>query len=158
MFASPSKSLSRIREQSARMRAIVASRELSAAIPRSAWCVAEHLDHTIKVASSTIQVLLKPTLPALPYGINFMGRMVLTSGWIPRGRGNAPEKLRGMPATKDELIARLTELDVILERTAATSDRDATPVLRHPLFGGLSFSQSLEFLVIHTNHHLKIIA
>ena len=149
--------LSRIREQSARIRAILGSREISARVPRSAWCVAEHLDHTLKVTNGTLQVLLKTELPPLSKGINFVGRMVLLTGWIPRGRGNAPEKLRGTPATAAELETQLAQLDELLDRIAAEPPRSTTPVLRHPLFGGLSFAQSLSFLAIHTNHHLKII-
>ncbi len=159
MPPSPSKSLSRIREQSTRIRAILASRDLTTSVPKSAWCLSEHLDHTIKVASSTIQVLLKPVLPTLPYGINVMGRLVLFFRWIPRGRGRAPEKLTGIPATREDLDTRLAELDTLIDRAqeSANAGRDNAPVLRHPLFGGLPFAQALDFIVIHTNHHLKII-
>jgi DinB family protein len=158
-MASPAKSLARIRAQSERIRALLASRDLRAPVPRSAWSVGEQLDHTIKVASSSIQVLLKPVLPTLPRGINFTGRMVLLSGWIPRGVGKAPEKLTGIHTTADELHARLAELDTLIDRAlaSATAGRDGSPVLRHPMFGGLSFAQAIEFVVIHTDHHLKIV-
>ncbi|HKR64848.1 MAG TPA: DinB family protein [Thermoanaerobaculia bacterium] len=154
---SPAQSLARIREQTAKMRAIVASRDLTASVPQSAWTVSEHLDHTIKVASSTIQVLLKPELPTLPYKMNLMGRLVLLCGWIPRGRGKAPEKLTGAHATREDLDARLTQLDAIVDRASAEPPRSDAPVLRHPAFGGLSWEQSLAFVAIHTHHHLKII-
>ncbi len=157
MSRSASKSLARIREQSARIRAILGTRELTAPVTQSAWCVAEHLDHTLKVTTSTLQVLLKSELPPLPKGINLVGRMVLLFGWIPRGRGKAPEKLVGTTATSDELKTRLSELDDVIARVGAEPPRDATPVLRHPMFGGLTFAQSLRFVAIHTAHHLKII-
>jgi len=157
MSASPPKSLARIREQTERIRGILSTRDMAAPVERSAWCVAEHLDHTIKVASATIQVLLKPFNPTLPRGIKVMGRLVLTFGWMPRGWGKAPEKLTGTPATADALNARLTELDALTDRALVATTRDKVPILRHPLFGGLTFSESLAFIVIHTNHHLKII-
>jgi hypothetical protein len=157
MAALPSKSIPRIREQSARMRAMLDSRDLKATVPKSAWCVAEQLDHTIKVASWSIQVLLKPELPTLPYGINTLGRLVMLFGWIPRGLGKAPVKLVGTPATREQLETQLAELDSVLDRAAAEPPRGNEPVLRHPVFGGLSFAQALEFVVIHTRHHLKII-
>jgi hypothetical protein len=157
MTASPPKSLARIREQTERIRGILATRDIAAPVPRSAWCVAEHLDHTIKVASATIQVLLKPSNPTLSHGINIPGRLVLIFGWIPRGRGRAPEKLTGTPETADALRARLAELDALTERALAATTPDGIPILRHPMFGGLTFSESLAFIVIHTNHHLKII-
>jgi hypothetical protein len=155
---SPSKSLSRIREQSARMRAILASREGSSSVPQSAWCVAEHLDHTLKVTTTTLQILLKPELPVLPRGINLIGRMVLLTGWIPRGRGRSPEKLRGAQVPADQLEAQLALLDELIERIASEPPRNASPVFRHPFFGGLTFAESLSFLTIHTEHHLKIIS
>ena len=152
-----SKSLSRIREQSARIRAILRAREVNASVPRSSWCVAEHLDHTLKVTNMTLQILLKDELPALPRGINLIGRMVLLTGWIPRGRGRSPEKLRGAPVPPDQLEAQLALLDELIDRIAAEPQRSASPVFRHPFFGGLTFAQSLAFLAIHTDHHLKII-
>jgi hypothetical protein len=158
MPASPSKSLERIREQSARMRAILASRDPTTSIPKSAWCVAEQLDHTIKVASSTMQVVLKRNNPTLPYKITTIGRLVLLCGWIPRGRGRAPDKLTGTLASREQLEAQLAQLDTVIDRAFAEPPRDAAPILRHPAFGGLSYAESLAFIVVHTNHHLKIIA
>jgi hypothetical protein len=150
-------SLSRIREQSARIRAALLTRDIAQPVERSAWCVAEHLDHTIKVTSSTMRVLLKPELPRLPNGINMIGRLVLLTGWIPRGRGKAPEKLRGAVCSAEDLKARLVELDELIDRIAAEPPRNGDPVVRHPFFGGLSFRQALRFLAIHTDHHLKIV-
>lgn len=139
------------------MRALLDSREVSMRVPQSAWCVAEHLDHTLKVTNSTLRILLKPELPVLPKGINFIGRMVLLTGWIPRGRGRSPEKLRGAPATMHQLQALLDQLDELIERIAAEPPRKASAVFRHPFFGGLTYAQSLRFLAIHTEHHLRII-
>jgi hypothetical protein len=158
-MASPTKSLARIRAQSQRIRDLLATRDLSAAISRSAWSIGEQLDHSLKVASASIFVLLKPDLPTLSRGINLAGRMVLLTGWIPRGRGKSPEKLLGTPATSEELTTRLAELDTLIDRAtaSATAGRDAAPIFRHPLFGGLSFAQTLDFIAIHTHHHLKIV-
>jgi hypothetical protein len=154
---SPAKSLLRIRDQAARMRAIVKAREVQAPVPRSSWCVAAHLDHTLKVTNSTLQILLKPELPVLPKGINLIGRLVLITGWIPRGRGRSPERLRGAQVPAEELEAQLALLDELIVRVAAEPSRNASPVFRHPFFGGLTFAESLTFLTVHTDHHLKII-
>jgi hypothetical protein len=86
-----------------------------------------------------------------------IGRLVLLTGWIPRGRGKAPEKLRGAVCSAEDLKARLVELDELIDRIAAEPPRNGDPVVRHPFFGGLSFRQALRFLAIHTDHHLKIV-
>lgn len=127
-------------------------------VPRSAWCAAEHFDHTIKVAHSILTLLAKPGIAAAPTGINLIGRVVLAVGWIPRGRGKSPERLRGAAVTMAELEANLAGLEAVIETVAGRTDAPShIPIVRHPLFGGLTHNQALRFVAIHTDHHLKIV-
>lgn len=156
-----SRSVARIRGQAAQMRRIFAEAEgdlASRPVPRSAWCAAEHFDHTIKVAHSILALLAKPEIAAMPTGINLIGRVVLAVGWIPRGRGKSPERLRGAAVTMDELEAKLAGLEAVIESVAGRTDAPSNiPIVRHPLFGGLTHNQALRFVAIHTHHHLKIV-
>jgi DinB family protein len=123
----------------------------------SKWSPAEHLDHSLRVASAVLKRLLSPAAP-LPQGINMLGRAVLFAGWFPRGRGESPENLRGAPATRQELHAAIEEVQRLING-AEQDDRpmERRPIVRHPFFGGLNAAQAMRFLVVHNNHHLKII-
>ena len=152
------KSLDRLRAQNEDMRRRLRGDLGAGPVTRSAWSALEHLDHTIKVASGLLHVLNKEEIPRLPRGISVIGRLVLLIGWIPRGRGRSPERMLPAPATVDELQQRLTEMDAQIERVAnRTAAVPAFPIVRHPVFGGLTYAQALRFIAIHTHHHLKIL-
>ncbi len=140
------------------MRALARSQDFSARDERvSKWSVAEQLDHSCKVALSILRRLgedgVKPSR-----GINFIGRMVLLLGWIPRGRGETPTRLAGKPCTAEDVARSLEKLERAvneLPADAARSSRGA--IVPHPKFGGLTPPQALRFLVVHTEHHLRIV-
>lgn len=124
----------------------------------SAWSVSEQIDHVLKVRRSIFELLLSQP-PTLPHGMNLMGRVAFTLGWIPRGVGKSPERLRGQPKTAEELhaaiavgaetLGRLRQAEVVLKNPA--------PVLPHPRFGGLRALEALRFADIHDRHHLSLI-
>lgn len=149
-----------MRGQNERIRALTRSVDVSASNPQiSAWCIAQQLDHLLKVASSIVRRINQPGVEPLKNGVTFLGRMVLTSGWIPRGRGKAPERLVGTICSAAEIEAALVQLETMMDAIdvdAARSSRAAT--VPHPKFGGLTPSQALRFAAIHTDHHLKIVA
>jgi DinB superfamily len=125
----------------------------------SAWSVAEQVDHLVKVEQSIFSHLLTRT-PAPGKAISWAGRLVLLTGWIPRGRGTSPRKLRGTTAGPAELGAALEACRETFHRLAAEPDPllDPVPSLPHKMFGALTAAEALRFVPIHTHHHLKIVA
>jgi hypothetical protein len=125
----------------------------------SAWSVAEQLDHLIKVESSIYSHLLTRT-PAPGPRTSLVGRFVLAAGWIPRGRSEAPKRLRGKPAGAAELKAALDACGETFRRLAAEPDPlfSRAAVLPHKMFGALTAGEAIRFAPIHTRHHLKIVA
>ncbi len=122
----------------------------------SGWSVAQQLDHILKVCSAMLKGLIRPG-EAPPAGINMIGRVILLVGRIPRGRGKAPERLRGVDASAEQLAASLEDVRRLLTEVRAESFRPANnPILRHPFFGGLTPAQTLRTIVVHTRHHLRI--
>jgi len=152
--------IQRLRTQTETIRTLIALPEgqLQAISPVSAWSAGQHLDHLLKVARAIMDHVVKPDGAVLPKGVNFVGRMVLTTGWIPRGRGKAPEKLRGAVATHEELVAALDRLVTMIGQipleTLTLQKRATVP---HPRFEALTPFQGLHFVVIHTGHHLRIV-
>ncbi len=124
----------------------------------SAWSVAEQVDHLVKVEQSIFSHLLTRT-PAQGRTISMWGRFVLLTGWIPRGKGTSPRKLRGTPASALELTAALEACRETFHRLAAEPDRllDPVPCLPHKMFGALTAAEAVRFVPIHTRHHLKIV-
>lgn len=161
MFYRTDRSIQRLREQAEAMRAISLwpADKLRAARPAiSGWCPAEHVDHSIKVARAMLDQLLDP-VPLDPLKpISLLGHAVLLTGYIPRGTARAPKRVRPVMATVEELVAGVDALTDSVRRVAEPAwQQPAGPVIPHPHFGGLTTAQTLHFITVHTNHHLKIV-
>src|SRR5688500_18162377 len=139
MFPSASANIARLRGQLARIRTLVDSTgsRLDATCAVSGWCPSEHLDHIMKVSASIVNRILQLDAPATT-GISFVGRIIMTIGRIPRGRGKAPERLRGARASAAELQASVKKLEEkidLLSDVHLAEKRGA--IVPHPRFGGL---------------------
>lgn len=161
LFYRNDRSIRRLRQQSETMRGISLwpGEKLRATQPAiSGWSPAEHLDHSIKVARVMLDQLLDP-VPLDPLKpISLLGHAILLSGYIPRGKAKAPKRVRPVTPTVEELLASLDALDGALTRVAEPGwKQPAGPVIPHPYFGGLTTVQTLHFIGVHTNHHLKIV-
>jgi len=159
MFPTASSSLTRLRRQLTQIRTLADSVEprLFANAQCSGWCPAEHLDHIVKVSASIVNRLLQMDAPPTS-GVSLIGRIILAVGRIPRGRGKAPERLRGARLSGADLhasVAKLEEkLDLLSEAHLAEK---RGPIVPHPRFGGLRPGQALRFAAVHNDHHLRII-
>jgi DinB superfamily len=151
-------SIVRLRAQLEQIRALIDTPDLlDADAGISRWSPAEHLDHLIKVSSAIVGRVREENPPAEPRGISFLGQLILTCGWIPRGRGRSPARLHGARASPVELEAALTKLEKSVAAVMPEMLTPRTPTVPHPLFGGLTPSQGMRFVVIHNAHHLKIV-
>jgi hypothetical protein len=124
----------------------------------SGWSVGQQVDHVLRILDRGLgRVERGGKTPSK--GINLVGRICLSTGWIPRGVGKAPEGMDGQEVPAAEMAERLAALRA---RLAAIRDRPEGPrpgerVLPHPYFGGLDLPQTVRFWAVHTAHHLKII-
>ncbi|HEX8617000.1 MAG TPA: DinB family protein, partial [Thermoanaerobaculia bacterium] len=153
------KGLVRVRRQLVEMRRLASLPEaqLFAVTSVSAWTPSEHLDHSLKVATWIVQRVLDPA-PERGRPFSFIGLLILWSARIPRGRGKAPERVRGARATREELMAAIDSLEAHLARlNASLLERKRGPIVPHPMFGSLTPPQALRFAAVHTDHHLRIV-
>jgi hypothetical protein len=128
----------------------------------SGWSVAQQLEHLgltgNKVLDALDAILGEPGTP--PRGRpNLAGRLVLLVGRIPRGRvrtkpewdppdssrERAREGVKTLAARTAALASRAAEL------TAARATRP------HPVLGHFNARRWLRFLVIHQDHHLRVV-
>ena len=151
--------LERLEEILAEVTSILAEDEAALAASRpeiSGWSIAEQLDHVLKVNSSVLTRIAEKPL-ALDKPINMIGRVVLAVGWIPRGKGRSPKSLRGVVATRNDLIAATARLRAQIDAVSNDLIARRDPVVPHPFFGGLTAEQALRFIVVHSAHHMKIV-
>ena len=149
--------LARIREQLQRIRTLSSDERLFVTKDGvSGWCPGEHFDHLLKVTSSILKRI--PSTDVLPNGISLPGRLSLALGWIPRGIGKAPERVKGVRCTDTELAGLLANVESLLDAADTTAiDAARSPNVPHPVFGGLTPTQALRFVAVHNEHHLKIV-
>lgn len=149
----------RLRAQLERMRALARSPQLHARSERvSGWSVGEHLDHMARVSMSVLRRLAQESVEPAPKGINLMGRLLLALRWIPRGLGKAPSRFHAVPCTAAEIEESLTALERAFGALPPGAlSRTRGPIVPHPRFGPLDPEQALRFVVVHHDHHLKIV-
>jgi len=129
----------------------------------SGWSVAEHLDHLI-LAEDGILRWIRTAIddPAAFPGEgapNRVGRLVLFTGRIPRGRAKAPAPTVPESPDPERLVGRLSELDALLASVAPrlVEVHASRSTFGHPILGHFTPAQWLRFLDVHHRHHEKII-
>ena len=113
-----------------------------------------HVEHILLVINGIIS-RLKRSNPAEFKGAFKMSRfIVFTTGIIPRGRAKSPESVVPKPFDTESLIAHIA---IAKERIKQLDEMNPNFFMEHPFFGHLKKEDTIKFLRIHTNHHLKII-
>jgi hypothetical protein len=125
----------------------------------SAWSVRDHIEHLLRANEGTLAsiALNREPDPVEPKAL--LGRVVLATGYIPRGQGQAPDGTLPEGLSALELGARFLALELALRaldvEALAAEER---VVANHVVFGGFSAADWLRLMVVHDEHHMKIIA
>lgn len=117
--------------------------------------VAWHVDHILKVNNSVFEALADSDPSLYDQDFNFLRFLVLTTGNIPRGAGQAPESVRPPEEILTEDI--YAQMDTVRANLVKLEELDADSYMDHPVFGILDKKQVKRFMKVHTEHHLKII-
>jgi len=122
----------------------------------SAWSTRQHAEHLVLANEGILAAIEGATAPETVEPLSVMGRLVLRSGSIPRGKGQAPEST--VPAGTDAagLLARLTAQEAQVAALDPAAVARLGVVANHPVFGGMTGAQWLRLASIHTRHHLAI--
>ncbi|HVT57308.1 MAG TPA: hypothetical protein VHR45_02825 [Thermoanaerobaculia bacterium] len=128
----------------------------------SAWSVAEHLEHLVLSDRAMLggldRLLAGPPPEPIP-GVNIWGRLVLLSGFLPRGKGRATKPFLPSSGAIEPVRQGIEEIEHRLRALGGRlGELERAPGrFKHLLFGGLGSVQWLRVLEIHHHHHLKII-
>ncbi|GAA4973728.1 DinB family protein [Algibacter aquimarinus] len=117
--------------------------------------VAWHMDHIYLMVNQIYKALKYSDESNYKAESNKTRDYVFTSNTLPRGKVSAPESVR--PAENvtittlrmhyDEALAKVEKLPLLAENKH----------FNHPILGTMNRDETIKFLVIHTEHHLKII-
>lgn len=114
-----------------------------------------HLDHSFKVFEKVSDVLINSDASKYKWQFNFWRTYCFLVNGFPRGKAKAPKAVRPKDEiSKESLQNQLQECE---NRVEELSSLPANANFKHPIFGYLNKKQSLKFLNLHTEHHLKII-
>ncbi len=145
----------------------------------SEWSVANHLEHLLKadrwiigwiesVVAGRSQPGGEPSEPgddasdpsADEHGRpSAVGYLVLSTGFIPRGRGRAPERSHPSGLTTPEILAGFRQVRAQVEALEPRlGEVDAAAItLDHPMLGQFTPAHWLRFADVHHVHHDKIV-
>ncbi len=120
----------------------------------SSKSVGWHLDHSLKVINAVINTLKESKPSDYKWKFNLIRVFIYTFNYIPRGKGKAPKRV--LPPEiliKEDIYSQIVQAKLNLETVIGLPSKSN---FTHPYFGMLNLKQTLKFLGIHTNHHLKI--
>ncbi len=128
----------------------------------SSWTVVEHLDHVAAVDLEILQRLQK-IANGTATGENgrptLVGRLVLMTGAIPRGKGQAPDSFRPTGRSLEAIIEAMNEAHSMASAldTKIPNLSSSPTKMRHFAFGHLNAYQWIRLAHIHHRHHRRII-
>ncbi|WP_418602215.1 DUF1569 domain-containing protein [Hwangdonia sp.] len=113
------------------------------------------LDHSLKVFNAVCEWTIKSNPADYERKFSFWRTVLFPIGYIPRGKVKAPKIVRPPNVILDEDLK--TQLQTAKNHIDALKPLPEKAYFKHFIFGKLSKKQTLRFLEMHTNHHLKIV-
>lgn len=136
---------------------------VSKCIPEiSGWSVGHHLQHLVTVNDLIVQRIIsciEGTAPADTPPMDYRARIVFLLGRIPRRKVRAPRivlpKEERIPFLETDLREVRDRLELLRPRLPEIrKSRTRTP---HPILGGFTAAQWINYISIHNEHHLRIV-
>lgn len=114
-----------------------------------------HIVHSCLVIDSVCGAVLKSDSAKFIKKFSMKAFFVLLFNAIPRGKAKAPSFT--VPSEELSPASILNSIQAARASIEALSKADKNQYFTHPFFGDLNTGQTIKFLAVHTNHHLKII-
>lgn len=123
----------------------------------SDWSVHQHAEHLLRANEGILSMIAAGRTPDPVEPKAMLGHVVLMTGTIPRGKGQAPDSTVPRRLSHDDLVAMHARVEEAAQAIDTDGFSDAV-VGNHPVFGGLTSTDWLRFAAVHDEHHLKIVA
>jgi hypothetical protein len=114
-----------------------------------------HIDHSLMVINGIINQLKKSNSEQYKWRLNWNRIFIQSINKIPRGKAKAPKVVQPLETATAALL--ISKLEIAKNRLVDLETLNANSYFNHPYFGDLNLKNTLWFLNLHTNHHLKII-
>ena len=114
-----------------------------------------HIEHCLLVIKQITATVAQSDPKLYKSKFNIKRFFVFLSKTIPRGKAKAPKVV--IPADEITIETLQESLKNTYQAIAYLKDCQERQYFMHPFFGQLNKKQTIKFLAIHTEHHLKII-
>jgi D-serine dehydratase len=114
-----------------------------------------HLEHSLLVIKQITATVAQSEPKLYKSKFNVKRFVVFLTKIIPRGKAKAPKVV--IPADEITIETLQESLKNTYQAIAYLKDCQEHQYFMHPFFGQLNKKQTIKFLAIHTEHHLKII-
>jgi len=114
-----------------------------------------HIEHILLTLNGIVGALAKSDPKGYKWKFSFFKTLILTIKKIPRGKVKAPDVVQPKGNINTETL--LVQLSKTRQKITVLHTMNKDNYFEHPYFGKLKTKQTISFLEIHTNHHLKII-
>jgi hypothetical protein len=113
-----------------------------------------HLDHSLKVINSVYENIKESKPTNYNKKFNLLRLVTFTLGSFPRGKARSPKSVLPPEIILKEAIEN--QLAVAIKNLESINGFDDNQFFTHPLFKQLNKKQTIKFIGLHTNHHIKI--
>jgi D-serine dehydratase len=114
-----------------------------------------HIEHSLLVIKQITATVAQSEPKLYKSKFNVKRFVVFLTKTIPRGKAKAPKVVIPVDEITIEILQE--SLKNTYQAIAYLKDCEANQYFMHPFFGQLNKKQTIKFLAIHTEHHLKII-
>jgi D-serine dehydratase len=114
-----------------------------------------HIEHSLLVIKQITATVAQSEPKLYKSKFNVKRFIVFLTKTIPRGKAKAPKVV--IPSEEITVDSLQESLKNTYQAIAYLKDCQEKQYFMHPFFGQLNKKQTIKFLAIHTEHHLKII-
>jgi len=114
-----------------------------------------HLEHSLLVIKQITATVAQSEPKLYKSKFNVKRFVVFLTKTIPRGKANAPKVV--IPTEEITVDSLQESLKNTYQAITYLKDCEEKQYFMHPFFGQLNKKQTIKFLAIHTEHHLKIV-
>lgn len=114
-----------------------------------------HIEHCLLVIKQITSTVAQSEPKLYKAKFNISRFFVFLTKTIPRGKAKAPKVV--IPSDDITLETLQTSITNTYGAITYLKDCEELQYFMHPFFGQLNKKQTIKFLAIHTEHHLKII-
>jgi hypothetical protein len=121
----------------------------------SASNIGWHIEHSLLVISGIIETTANSNPEDYKFTFNWRQIIVFVQRKIPRGKSKAPKVV--LPQNNYSIESLTQNVSSTRAKLEKLKQLEKGKYFKHPGLGNLNLKQTVKFLEIHTNHHLKII-